>query len=419
MQNSTIHVCFDARKIRHGGIGVYIQNALAGLIHNGTKITLLVNEHEPELSKLLQAEVNIQVIRSKPSTLRELFFLASEVDWQGIDIFHTPNYILPFRIPVPRVVTIHDLIHLRYPEQPFYPLIAAPLIYSSIIRANKILAVSRATYGDVKNFLRYFPSFLRQKLTKKIKVISNAISPSFIKRKPIADFVRLKFGIQQPFFLSILSTVKPHKGVKDLLDAFLDLEQRGVLKKNGDPLLVLAGQGTENLLQVERLLNCTDRLRAVRLLGSVSQEELFQLYAAAKALIVPSFIEGFCLPVIEAQAVRTPVITRPTPAVLDLLSPRDLVCRDFSLDGLITGIERFMSQPSESFLSHDVLNEWQEQFLKSFDPYALGYELLKTYSEVLKRKMPTKIQPEYADSINTLSSSDMASAADSRMFGAL
>ena len=122
-----LHVCIDARKHSHGGIGVYIQNAITALLRHGVKLTLLLNEEDSVLSNI-SPSVKTQVVSAKPSTFRELFFLASEVDWEGVDVFHTPNYILPFGVPVPSVITVHDLIHIKLPERWTYPLMALPLL---------------------------------------------------------------------------------------------------------------------------------------------------------------------------------------------------------------------------------------------------------------------------------------------------
>jgi glycosyltransferase involved in cell wall biosynthesis len=400
MRERRLRVCFDARKCRDGGIGVYLRNAIYGLLQQpDIDLTLLTNDTEL-LTKSLgglasyssegerrdpsdhRSRFAVQQVKATPFSLDELLFLGREVDWERFDLFHTPNYLLPFGVSCPSVITTHDLIHLKHPERAYYPLIAAPLMFSSLFRARRVVCVSNATRGDLLHMCR-----LVLPVKKKSVVIPNALSPSFTKREKNSELLRSRFNITSDFFLSVLSTVKPHKGVGDLLAAFQELEKKAEQTKGKVPQLVLVGQGTENLIKVERLLQSADSLRNFRLLGSVSEEELYQLYAGAKALIVPSFREGFCLPVIEAQSVETPVITRPIPAVLENISPRDVICEDFTVKGLVSGIERFLKNSAN--LDGDegpLLEGWQEQFHERVDPVALGGRLVELYRELVGMK---------------------------------
>ncbi|MCB0319600.1 MAG: glycosyltransferase family 4 protein [Bdellovibrionales bacterium] len=391
-----LRVCFDGRKILHGGIGVYIQNAISGLLAHGVRLTVLINDSPNSLKGVLSPAVyeacRFVQISAKPFSREELFGLRSEVDWSQCDLFHTPNYVLPFGVPIPSVITVHDLIHLRFPEQKYYPYIAGPLLLSSLFRSKRVVAVSRATCLELCSFARRFPWGRRHK----VRVVSNALSPSLIQRagQPKAiqpDYVKTRFGVRSRYLLAVLSTVKPHKGVKDLLDAFLDLESRGVLRELGDVRLLLVGQGTQNLLQIEKLIAQVAELRCAHLLGEVTREELFQLYGNADGVVIPSFQEGFCLPVIEAQSVGTPVLCRPLPSVLDNLSPRDWVCKDFSHGALLRGIEEFLRRSKTREIPAEAIQEWQNEFARRFDPVLLGRQLLEVYSEVASPKSPTDL----------------------------
>ncbi|MCB0329500.1 MAG: glycosyltransferase family 4 protein [Bdellovibrionales bacterium] len=386
--NRRLRVCLDARKCGDGGIGVYIRNAIFGLVHQPVDITLLTNDRTSLKNRLDsiprslwgdydRSQLHIIEVKAKPFTLQELFTLRREVEWSEFDIFHTPNYVLPFGISCPTVITIHDLIHLRLPERAFYPLIAGPLLLSSLLRTKRAICVSNSTAAEVAKFCCSV-----RHLTRKLTVIPNALCPTFTRKEvQPAESLRSKFNLSESYFLSVLSTVKPHKGLTDLLESFRLLEKKADKTKKKKLQLVLVGQGTENIVKVEKLLQSTDCLKNVRLLGSVSQEELYQLYAHAQALIVPSFEEGFCLPVIEAQALQTPVITRPIPAVLENVSPRDVVCTDFTVKSLKEGINRFLEKTASKEQNEALLEAWQEGFSRRVDPHQIGSLLLQVYQQ--------------------------------------
>ena len=98
------------------------------------------------------------------------------------------------------------------------------------------------------------------------------------------------------------------------------------------------------------------------------------------------------MPVIEAQSVGTPVITRPIPAVLENISPQDMVCDDFTVDSLVNSVERFMEREQGEGVQafDDILVEWQNDFTSRVDPMSLGIQLLSWYTEVVSSGSGTR-----------------------------
>lgn len=234
----------DARKIEHGGIGVYTRNLIRGLL----ELNNLRLPHFPSVelsllgnSELLQhydffEQVSVLEENSKPYSVDELCFLgrrlARRIEASAIDIAHFPHFVLPFRLPVPAVVTVHDLIHLQQPQRRYYPWIAKPLIRSTLRRAEKVLTVSQASrtallqlFGDDALALR------------KLRLIPNAIDPYFLRRlddwrdgvsRPV---LKHSFEQQSPYFFSLFSTLKPHKGLDDLLVSFAAVKRELSMKR--------------------------------------------------------------------------------------------------------------------------------------------------------------------------------------------
>jgi len=377
-----LRVLLDARKIWDGGIGVYIRNLIAGLVENpAISLSILVPKRivqDPKFAKYSWLDC-VEVIEedTKPYSCDELFHLGRKVTKNRFDLFHTPHYVLPFGIKVPTVVTIHDLIHVRYPEKFYYPFLSTPLILSAMKRAARILTVSQATYDDLK---RLYPV---SKVISKIRVVPNAIEPCFLKKcDNSAENLNSRFKITSPFFLAVFSNLKPHKGIKDLLYAFLAVKKR--LQKQEMSLvkdfkLVLVGQGMEALPNMDILLEQLDEVRDVFILGRVSDEDLLNLYASASALVVSSLAEGFGLPVIEAQSQGCPVISRPVPCVKELLTEHDIVCTDFSNEALENALITFLERYS--------CGEYEDPFVdtiekvKRFDRNELAKVVSKVYEE--------------------------------------
>ncbi|MDP1591075.1 MAG: glycosyltransferase, partial [Prosthecobacter sp.] len=121
----------------------------------------------------------------------------------------------------------------------------------------------------------------------------------------------------------------------------------------------------------------------VHLLGMVSREDLCQLYAAADALVVASYAEGFCLPVLEAHVCGTPVIARPVPAVLELLSASDTVCTDFSLNALQDALVDFSGRAHSGLTLSEAEISGQ---LECFSAVNTAARVLEVYREALGLK---------------------------------
>jgi glycosyltransferase involved in cell wall biosynthesis len=251
------------------------------------------------------------------------------IDFSSYDIFHAPHYVLPFRIPIPSIVTVHDIIHVTHPERFYYPWIARALISSAVHRADGVLAVSRHTRQGVLTL-----TGARQ---DKVRFVPNAIAP----RVAPSDLIALPH-LEAPYLLAVLSNNKPHKGARDLLLAYQEFRAKklweGALPRC--PKLVLAGYGTADMMLSRSSASLIDEVDGLHIAGALSAEELRATMTRATALIVPSLVEGFCLPALEAQACGTPVICRPVPALQELVGEHDVVSDDFSVSALAAAIAR-------------------------------------------------------------------------------
>jgi glycosyltransferase involved in cell wall biosynthesis len=344
-----LRVLIDARKLGHGGIGTYTENLIAGMLglSNGAPFAEVGLLGTASVIRKYPWAAKVEIVEdsARPYSLDELFRLgrrvSSRITAGRYRLFHSPHFVLPYGLPIPAVVTVHDLIHVNNPQRRYYPLIAKPLIRSAIRRAREVLAVSRATYDELVDFADNDTAIVR-----KLHIIPNALDPAV--RETAEERRRVGNGTRRNYFAAVFSTLKPHKGLGDLLQAFRLLKSSAASDSAdalgiGDLKLVLVGQGFERTTASasdRELIRQAEGTRDVLVFGRLSKAELCNVYAEARAFVMPAITEGFSLPVLEAQAFGTPVIARPSAAVKELLSPSATLSENFSIAALSAAMRR-------------------------------------------------------------------------------
>lgn len=364
-----LRILIDGRKLGDGGIGVYIDNLVKGLLglrRQAVRVQQAVGDTRTwpqDSSERLIEGIRLGVVVRRAAASKsgaplpawskqveiiedssphyswdEMVRLPRRLPWHDYDVFHAPHFMLPFAVPLPTVVTLHDLIHVQHPERPYYPMVAQFLIRSALKRATRVITVSQSTYHDIRRLVGESSRVLRS-----VRVISNAVDPFFLEPSLDRASVTLASS-KRPYMLSILSNAKPHKGVEDLLAAWESFKRNlagrtsdskaGKGSMRAGPRLLIAGLGTDRLADNSPLLARLAARDDVILLGPLSKEQLRAWYQSAECVVIPSRAEGFGLPVIEAHAAGAPVVVRPVPALLEIVSPGDQVASDMSVEAL-------------------------------------------------------------------------------------
>jgi glycosyltransferase involved in cell wall biosynthesis len=222
-----------------------------------------------------------------------------------LDLFHSPDFVLPPVRRTPAILTVHDLSFMRVPQffVPGFCRYLEQAVSRAVKRASHILADSESTRRDLVELLAVEP--------ERTSVIYPGVESRF---RPIEDVdrlerVRARYSLPRRFVLG-LGTLQPRKNFDGLIESFARLlATRGDEPQIADSsLVIVGGRGW----MYEETLALPDRLglgNRVHFPGFVDDDDLPVLYNLASVLAFPSWYEGFGLPVLEAMACRTPVVT--------------------------------------------------------------------------------------------------------------
>jgi alpha-1,3-rhamnosyl/mannosyltransferase len=270
-------------------------------------------------------------------SLRELFTVSWRLWRLRPDLYHATHYVLPLVLPCKAVVTIHDIIHLLYPE--FLPsqlafYYAQRMIRGSLDRAQRVITVSQNTRSDL---LRHFEVDGRN-----IEVVYNGVEAAFHRRlspEELAQWTQ-RLGLRQPYLLFV-GNPKPHKNLDNVIQAFA--KALAIHPFEGD-LVCVGGVPEADLRTRQRAeaAGVTDRLR---LLGQVPDEALPAIYQGATLFLYPTLYEGFGLPVVEAMASGVPVITSNTSALREIGEGSAQLVNPLDLEALARAIAHAMADP--------------------------------------------------------------------------
>jgi len=358
-----VRVIVDARKVHDGGIGRYTQNLIDGLITFTTvNLTAICFPQDEEFfHTCFHGKVRTIPIRTKLYSPREVLGMRWDLPWKKYDLAHFPHFTVPMGLPIPAIVTIHDLIQITHPEKWYYPYIGRFYIRNALKRTTAIIAVSQQTAGQLSTLDR--AGFDRAGRT--INVIPNSIG----RHRSTTEAVhQLRQRVTPGYFLCVLSNNKPHKGLDRLMKAFQVFtehysEARPLLPDCG---LILVGKGAPR-----------SQFSGGLGMGAVSANELEWYYQNARGIVVASDVEGFCLPVIESRRFGVPAIVTPIPAIREILSPFDVMADDFTSSALARAMANLLSTQLPDL---NLVNA----HLERFDLERTTRQIVRVYNEAIK-----------------------------------
>lgn len=276
-----------------------------------------------ELQNRLPGVVPLRIIGAKLSPFDPL---ASSWALAGRDegSFLSPGFNPPLASPIPFAFTIHDLVHLRVAQE---SSTLRRLYYRTVVRpaarkAWRILTVSEYSRADILEWTGLPP--------EKVQVVGNGVSPVFVP----AEGGRAS---REPYLLHV-GRRAGHKNIGNLVRAFAASRASRALR------LVFTGERDSPTLAAAAEAGVAERIDFA---GPVSDAALVKLYQRSTALVFPSLHEGFGLPIVEAMATATPVITSNTTSMPEVAGEGNALMVDpHDPDALAAAIDRIVEDES-------------------------------------------------------------------------
>jgi glycosyltransferase involved in cell wall biosynthesis len=338
-------IAIDARKWRDYGIGTYVRNLvrhLARIDHETTYFLFCDDSDEATLRDLAENFVPV-VERSAGYSLMEHISIPRQLQRLGADLLHSPHYVVPLLCRKPSVVTVHDCIHLLFPQylstngsflqKQLAPHYAKFMIGHAVRKGAAVLTVSDASKRDI---LRFFP----EADPDKIQVVPNAIDDAILEEPGEEERERVveRYQIRGRYVL-YAGNIKPHKNLDRLIAAF------GVLKQkpgHEDVKLMIIGDEVNKWGSLRRSVEAAGVRQDVRFFGFVPDHTLSALYRMASVFAFPSLYEGFGLPPLEAMACGTPVVTSKISSLPEVVGDAALLVDPYEVNDIADAMARLL-----------------------------------------------------------------------------
>lgn len=310
-----MRIGFDAKRATHNfrGLGNYSRGLIEGLVkyHPSHKLFLYSPSVKNKIAQnwLSSLPNDVVELRTPPTGALEVlsplwrsFFLATEIQKDQLDIFHGLSHEIPYFFKGPKsykkVVTMHDLIFMRYPE--YFPALDR-LVYKEKVsyackNADTIIAICEQTKLDLINLLGVDE--------KKILIHYQSCSPIFYQKRAneVLRGVQAKYNLPAKFILNVCA-FEERKNQLGLIEAFSKIANQ--VEEN----LVFVGNGKRYLEEVREKIRNLNLESRILILNQVDFYELPSIYQLATLFCFPSFFEGFGIPITEALFSGIPVIT--------------------------------------------------------------------------------------------------------------
>ncbi|MGX5684471.1 glycosyltransferase family 4 protein [Chryseobacterium cucumeris] len=363
-------IAFDAKRFFHNtsGLGNYSRDLVRILSeYEPENEYLLLNKNKSERGKDILERPNVHFIETSKGNFSRQLKMGKDAQKQGADIFHGLSGELPLKWdskPIKKVVTIHDLIFVRYPQ--YYSFFDRKIHFWKFKKAadtaDKIIAISEQTKRDIIEYLKVPES--------KIEVIYQGCHHAFKEQQSpeLMETVKEKFKLPERFVLNV-GTIEDRKNLFNVVKAISGTEIP----------LVVVGRKTKYYQKIERLLKKNKMEKQVLFLEGVSMDELACLYKLADIFVYPSFFEGFGIPVIEALFSKTVVVTSNT-SCLPEAGGKDSVYVNPDNDLDIRAKLKFLWENESERKRRE---EKGFEFVQKFNDEPIAKELMNFYQKIL------------------------------------
>ena len=292
--------------------------------------------------------------------------IVNDLKADSVTIFHGLSGEIPSGLEnkkIKSVVTIHDLIFMRYPH--LYSFFDRKIHFfkfkKSAKNANLVIAISEQTKADIITYLK-IPA-------TKIKVIYQGCQDVFKQNYSVEEKneVVLKYNLPQQFILNV-GTIEERKNAFSIVKAIKDIDTK----------LVLIGKQTDYYNKIKTYIKENNLEEKVIFLKGLSSKELAITYQLATVFVYPSVFEGFGIPIIEALFSKTPVITTNSGVFPEAGGPNSIYINPENVADLKIQIERLLSDKN---LRNEMVNKGFE-FVQKFNDEVIAGEIMQCYKSL-------------------------------------
>lgn len=276
---------------------------------------------------------NNRLAASAYTTLAPKYFQWALRKLDNKTIFHAPNFfVLPSQAI--KVVTVHDLSHEQSPE--FHPtarsLLMSAMLPESLRRADHVVTVSEAVRKELIS--------RHQVHADRVTAVHLAASDMYRPHThEMLASTMTELGLQRGAYSLFVGTVEPRKNLERLVQAYASLPEE---MRRACPLVVAGGQGWNSESAHARMAKAQAQ-GWLRYMSFVDQRLLPALYAGARLMAYPSLYEGFGLPIVEAMASGTPVLTSNTSCMPEVAGDAAYLVNPRDVDDICHGLEHCLS----------------------------------------------------------------------------
>lgn len=335
-------IAINARTLRavpHDGIGWFTLEVVKGMVaaHPEHRFLLFTDRKHKVLPV---SGDNLEYITIPPRTVHPLLWhlwheqlLPPVLKRSGAAVFVAPDGMMPLKSSVPSIPVIHDLNHEHRPGdippavrryyQKHFPLFAS--------RATRVVTVSGFSAADIASTYGINRAV--------IDVVPNGVAGLFSPPLPgEAAETRNEFSSGRPYFLFV-SNFSPRKNIETVIRAWERFRDGG----GGDHLLLLAGRRLFLTREMDRMIRESPYEKDIIFTGTVTRDRLRRLYGAAGALLFVPWLEGFGIPVVEAQRCGTPCILSDTTSLPEVSGGAALCVSPADADGIAEAMRRIVT----------------------------------------------------------------------------
>ena len=368
---------FDAKRFFHNktGLGNYSRDLIRILAHYHPENSYLLYNPKPKKIDRIPIDGKI-IIENLPETKKDrtlsslwrLFSVCYQIKKDKVDLYHGLSGEIPIGLNnsgVKTVVTIHDLIFMRYPN--LYSFFDRKIHYYKFKyaanNADLVIAISEQTKKDIVTYLKINP--------EKIKVIYQGCAPVFKEEIPteFIELTRKKYQLPSHFILNV-GTIEKRKNVLSVIKAIKEI----------DTQLVVIGKKTVYFKEVNNYIVENNIQNKVIFLENVELKELASIYRMASVFIYPSIFEGFGIPIIEALYSKTPVITSKGGCFSEAGGENSVYINAINSKKIKGEIEELLANSEKS----KVMKQKGLKFVQRFNDDIIAKNWVETYNEVLR-----------------------------------